>query len=421
MGLATFLRRALVLSVNVTLRMSLMLITSVFVLFMIFAFLREHPLGFLFAMVLTFFPGLVFLYLSCVRAGLVAIKASGPPDIKKLGLATIKLFRFNIMLNNLTMTLIGLGGSVLFMMIMTPAIWASIKDGFEISDLGDITEVLGRLAQMPLGILLVLTFGLSISNGIIGTSTAAVAASAADKGPNHHTLWGVTRQFFPLFLLSMLVLWLPTLALVLCLGGPLNPLSSFAGLSIVALICTALFLIWAGCAICGGKALAYAQTRTDMAEEWVKERDGMLGDIVPEANLRELRMKRQEASRLKEEEVEVEDHPDEEPDPLPEPTLEKEPSDTLEAPEPELKEIEEVETKDPVEAPAVEEIEQTEEEFRRLVEERIAADREAKRKAAAKAKRQAAAAKKKAASKTKPKSRIKSRVTKTKPKTKSKT
>lgn len=404
MGLATFLSRALVLSVNVTLRMSLMLLTSVFVLFMIFAFLREHPLGILLALVLTFFPGLVFLYLSCVRAGLVAIKASGPPDLKKLGSATIKLFRFNIMLNNLTMTLIGLGGSVLFMAVLTPDIWASLKDGFEISDLADVTEVLSRIVQVPLGVFLVLAFGLSISNGIIGTSTAAIAASAADNGPNHHALWGVTRQFFPLFVLSMLVLWLPILGLIIYVGGPLTPISDLAGLNFFLVVAIPFVLIWAGCAICGGKALAYAQTRLDMADEWVKERDGMLGDIVAEDNLRELRLQRQEASRLKDYDEDLDIDQSEEAD---DDNRTPEPPDT-EPTEPENKpEIEEVsapeniktDDPEPPQQVAAEDT-QSEQDFMRLVDEKLAAQAEAKRKLTA-------AAKKKSTAKTKPKTRKK--------------
>ena len=404
-----------------------MLVTSAFVVFMIFALLREHPLGILLAVALTFFPGLVFLYLSCVRAGLVAIKASGPPDIKKLGVATIRLFRFNIMLNNVTMTILGLGGSVLFMILFTPSVWADLKAGFDLSDITNLPEMLSKLSQMPLGILLMLTFGLSVSNGIIGTSTAAVAANAADQGPNHHALWGITRQFFPLFVLSMLVLWLPTLAIVLYLGGPLEPLSSLAGLNIIFVLSLPLILVWAGCTICGGKALAYAQTREDMADEWVKERDDMLGEIVPEDNLRELRMKRQEASRLKDgddvpddlddeisggEEEYSDDEPSdpvevETPEDLPEPEPEPDITEPPEAPEP----VEEIVSDDTAPDDG-----QSEEDFRRLVEEKIAADAQAKKKAAAAAKRKATnAAKKKAAAKTK--SRTK---TTPKPKTKRK-
>lgn len=289
-----------------------MLVASGFGIFMLFSTLWGHPFGIFFVLALTFFPGLVFLYLSCVRAGLVALKASGPPNMKKLGTATIRMFRFNIMLNNLTMTLVGLGGSTLILVYLTPDVWAELKDGFEIKDLADVGEILKRVVKIPLAVLLMLTLALSVSNGIIGTSSAAVAASAADTGPNHHTLWGVTRQFFPLFVLSMLVLWLPALIVVYSVGGPLEPLSKLGEMSIVFFLCLPFYLIWAGCAICGGKALAYVQTFKDLEKEWIKEREDMIGEIVPQENLRSLRLERQEAGRIKEQQGAIvgNDNPD---------------------------------------------------------------------------------------------------------------
>ncbi len=280
-----------------------MLIASVFLIYMLFSILREHPFGVFFVLILSFFPGLVFLYLSCVRAGLVAIKASGPPNIKKLGLGTIRLFRFNIMLNNLIIMLVGVGGSVLFMNVMTPELWGDLTADFEVSDLADLNELLGRFSRMPTAIILLITLAISVSSGVIGTSSAAVAATAADKGPNHHTLWGITRQFFPLFVLSMLVLWVPTLALVMSTGGPMQPMAGLGQLSIGFFLGLPFYLVWAGCAICGGKALAYAQTVKDMEREWVKERDDMLGDIVPEDNIRALRLERQRNTKIDRDEV----------------------------------------------------------------------------------------------------------------------
>ncbi len=276
-----------------------MLIASVFAIVMLFMMLANYPFGIFFVLALTLFPGLVFLYLSCVRAGLVALKASGPPNLKKLANCTVRLFRFNIMLNNLVVTLIGIGGSVIFMMVFTPTVWAELQEGFEISDLADLSEVIGRFIQMPLAILLLLSVALSISNGIIGTSSAAVAASAADVGPDHHALWGITRQFLPLALLSLTLLFVPALILVFSLGGPTEPVARLQDLNIIFFLLAPAYLVWAGCAICAGKALAYVQTRKDLKDEWDAERDAMIGEAVPEDNLRELRLKRQEAAKMK--------------------------------------------------------------------------------------------------------------------------
>jgi len=282
MGLATFITKALVLSINVTLRMFVMLAVSAFGIYMLFAFLWEHPFGIFFVLALTFFPGLVFLYLSCVRAGLVALKASGPPNLKKLGTATIRMFRFNVMINNLIITLFGIGGSVLIMVYLTPTIWADLSQEFEFADLADLGELAERILQMPIAVVLMLTLAISISTGVIGASSAAVAASAAEVGPSHHPLWGITRQFFPLFVLSLLILVVPISILALSKGGFLTPIYAFGEMGFTFYALIPVYAVWAGCALCGGKALAYVQTVKDMEYEWVKERDDMLGDIVPQ-------------------------------------------------------------------------------------------------------------------------------------------
>ena len=298
MGLTTFLIKALGLSFNVMLRMFIMLAASFGLVFLLVGFMFEEPLGILVILGFTLFPGLVFLYLSCVRAGLVAIKASGPPNVKKLAFGTIKLFRFNIMLNNLIITLVGLGGSVLLMVLGTPEVWASFKHDMAVEDLSDFSLFIERLLQIPIGVMLIVVFALSISNGVMGTTTAAVAASCAEVGPNHHALWGATRQFFPLFVLSMIVLFIPMGWFVISQGGPLVPFSEIGELNIFLFLAGPVYLVWAGCAICGGKALAYAQTAQDLEDEWQKERDDMIGEVVPEDNLRALRLQRQKAGQL---------------------------------------------------------------------------------------------------------------------------
>jgi len=205
MSIGIFISRALKLSISVLLRMLVMLAATVFVIALFMYALWDYPFGIFFVLVLSLFPGLVFLYLSCVRAGLVA----------------------------------------------------------------DITHVLNLLGQLPLAIILIFFFALSVSVGIIGTSSGAVGATAADQG----------------FTLSF--------------GGPLAPISSLSGQPPALYFGIAGYMIWAGCAVCAGKALAYVQTKLDHAAEWEQERSDMLGEAVPEGNLRELRLRRQEAQKLK--------------------------------------------------------------------------------------------------------------------------
>ena len=276
-----------------------MLAATVFVIALFMYALWDYPFGIFFVLVLSLFPGLVFLYLSCVRAGLVALKASGPPNLKKLGNGTIRMFRFNIMINNMIMVTFGLGGSVLFLNIVKPELWKLLRQDLSIETLSDITHVLNLLGQLPLAIILIFFFALSVSVGIIGTSSGAVGATAADQGPNHDAIWGVTRQFKQLFALALFVLVLPGFLFTLSFGGPLAPISSLSGQPPALYFGIAGYMIWAGCAVCAGKALAYVQTKLDHAAEWEQERSDMLGEAVPEGNLRELRLRRQEAQKLK--------------------------------------------------------------------------------------------------------------------------
>ena len=275
-----------------------MLFASFFIVALLVLFLIEYPLGLLFILALTLFPGLVFLYLSCIRAGLVALKASGPPNVKKLAVGTIRMFRFNIMLNNLIVTLVGLGGAIGLIMVMTPDVWVQINESADIRSAKAISVFLEKLSMIPIMALLMPMVALSLSNGLVGTSSASVAASAADIGPSHPALWGLARKFLPLFTLSLLVLVLPTALLVYALGGFQADLSDMANLDLPNIVFVSLYLVWAGCAVCAGKALAYAEAVKDMELEFQKERDDMMGEIVPEDNLRELRLKRQEAARL---------------------------------------------------------------------------------------------------------------------------
>ena len=276
-----------------------MLAATAFLVGLLIYALWDYPFGIFFVLVLSLFPGLVFLYLSCVRAGLVALKASGPPNLKKLGTGIIRMFRFNIMINNMIMITFGLGGSVLFLNLVNPDLWKLLRQDFSIETVTDLTHALSLLGELPLAVILILFFALSVSVGIIGTASGAVGATAADQGPNHDAIWGVTRQFKQLFALSIFVLLLPAFVLSMTFGGPLAPISSLSGQPMALYFGLAGYLIWAGCAVCAGKALAYVQTKQDLAAEWEQERSDMLGEAVPQSNLRELRLRRQEAQKLK--------------------------------------------------------------------------------------------------------------------------
>lgn len=299
MGLQQFILRALKLSFSVWLRMIIMLLATMFGVYMLFATLGQYPYAILLIAVLTLIPLLVFLYLASVRAGLVAMRATGPPNMKRLGLGTLRMFRYNMMANNLSLMLIGLGGSVAFMVFLTPDVWALFQNEFSIREVTDLELMATLFSQVPVGLIIPILLAVAVSSGLIGTSTGALAAFSAEGGPNHDMVWGATRQFVPLFVLSVLVFAPLAAFVVFKAGGILAPLSSLSAFTIGDVAIFLIYGMWSICAISAGKAIAYVQTVKDLDAERRAELDGLMGDPVDVSALRALRHTRQENQKIK--------------------------------------------------------------------------------------------------------------------------
>lgn len=298
MNILSFVARALLLSISIMLRMLVIVIVVSFVFYVLFYILSEQPVAILFVGVVLFIPTIVFMYLSAIRSGLVALKASGPPNVKKLGMATLKLSRFNMMINNLILSLFGLGGSVLFLVLLMPDLWTALTTEVSFKSLTDAEAARNTLGQLPSVLPLFWAIAASISVGVIGTSSAAVAATAAEDGPNHDAVWGVTQQFVPQFILAALLLVVPCLLIILAAGGPIQPVLPLLDQPLFVWLGSLLYLVWAGCVICGGKALAYVRTveLTENARQQMHAE--MLGEVVDTQDLRALRLARQEKAKL---------------------------------------------------------------------------------------------------------------------------
>jgi len=280
------------------LRMLVIVIVISFVCYMILYMLGDQPVAILFVVVVLFIPTVVFMYLSAIRSGLVSLKASGPPNVKKLGMATLKLSRFNMMINNLILSLFGLGGSVLFLVLLMPDLWNTLTTDLSVDTFTDsdrAREVFGRLPSVLPSFW---ALAAAISVGVIGTSSAAVAATAAEDGPNHDAVWGVTQQFVPQFTLTALLLVVPCVLIILAAGGPFAPILPLLDQPLFVWLGSFFYLIWAGCAICGGKALAYVRTVDAMEIERQKMHSDMLGEVVDTQDLRAMRLARQEKAKL---------------------------------------------------------------------------------------------------------------------------
>lgn len=293
MRILSFISRSLAVSVDVTLRMIIVLGAAGLAIFLVVSFLGDEPLAILFIFAISMFPGLVFLYLSAIRAGLVAMDATGPPTIKKLANSTIRLFRFCIMINNLLLTILGIGGSILFIQRFAPEVALSFREDFSFDSFEELFESLALFWNIPIGIAPIWAFAVALSVGVIGTPSGAMAATAAEKGPTHDLIWGVMRQYVPLFMLTLLVLLPLAIFLVIWAGGPLVPLAFFANHSANFYIMIVAYILWAGSAISAGMALAYIRTIEDIERERIDRQNALAGVPLEQEELRALRLARQ--------------------------------------------------------------------------------------------------------------------------------
>ena len=293
-----FILRSFYLSIFVALRMVPVLIVTGCSLYYVINLFRSELLALIMIVGVIYLPLVMFLYLSALRAGLTALRASGPPILKKLWQGTIRLMRFQFMLSNMVFMLVGIGGTVVFLVTQMPETWDMLRNQLSLKSLLDPEFVSALTARIPMGILVLWAFALSMAAGLIGVSAAATGAFAAERGPNHDMLWGVTEKFLPIFVLSAIVLVVPTAGLVMVLGGPMAGVDSLLALGLAKLLLIPLYLAWAFCVICAGKALAYVQAVKDTDARFQASQDALLGEFVQEDDLRSLRIERQRRTEM---------------------------------------------------------------------------------------------------------------------------
>jgi len=298
MSLPRFIVRALILSLSVSWRMIPILAVAAFAAYLLVDMLLEYILAFLLVFAVVYIPAMLFLYLCAVRAGLVALRASGPPDIKQLLFGTWRLMRFQFMLNNLVLGLFGFGGTVFTLMIFAPDLWQTLSAGLTIDILLDLPRMLELVNQIPIGLNIVWAFALSISAALLGTSIASTGASCAVGARPHDLLWGFSRQFGKIFAVAFLVLVVPAIGISMYLGGPLTSLWSYFTLPLWVILSHQLYFFWAYCVICAAQALAYVQTCKDNDQHKAEAESEMFGTVYASEDLRAIRLARQQSTTL---------------------------------------------------------------------------------------------------------------------------
>jgi len=209
MGMLRFILRSIGLSLAVALRMLPVLLVSLGALGLMYQLLGSSPVTFFVILAAFYLPLLVFLFVCSVRAGLMALRATNPLDLKRLMTYTIRVMRLNFMLNNTIVGVLGVGSAVIAVLALKPDLVQQLREGTGIESFGELKEIFVLFGRFPFFVFPIIALGACISIGANGGSIAASAAAAASRGPNHDLLFGLARQFRHLFALGFVLLVVP--------------------------------------------------------------------------------------------------------------------------------------------------------------------------------------------------------------------
>ncbi len=293
MGITAFIFRAIRLSLAVGLRMLPILLLFLAGLAMLYRMLSSSPVAFFVIIGAFYLPMLVFLFLNAVRAGLMSLRATAPVDAKRLMTYTVRVMRFNFMLNNVIVGVLGLGTAVIAVLMLQPDLVNQLREGTKIESFNDLTGIFTIIGKLPLFILPVIALGVCVSIGANGGSIAASAASAASRGPNHDLLFGLARQFQYLFALGFVTLVVPLLVLQFAAGGVSATLAHAYNLGWGLLIAVPIYFSWVICIVAGGMALSYVLTLSDDDLAKLTANNDLMGIAHPPDDIRALRQARQ--------------------------------------------------------------------------------------------------------------------------------
>ncbi len=289
----SFLLRSLLYSLPVGLRMIPILLALGYTLYMIATFLSGQPVALLFVFAVINIPLSVFIFITSVRCGLVQFGATGAPVVKKLMMITIKFLRFNLFIYLLCMFVVGFGGSIVLVKFLVPEVWHVLFTDFRMSMLARPAAVLEAIVNVPMAIIPMFAFANALTIAIMGTNVAALADTAADRGPNHDQIWGLGAQFTRLLILGLLTLVLPWVIVIATFGNPLVGIGAMYLMSENFFIGLPLYNAWSYCVMAAGMALAYIYTQQDLQENKQREQAQFDGHVFNTEELRELRASRQ--------------------------------------------------------------------------------------------------------------------------------
>lgn len=293
MSLLAFLFRTLIVSVSVGVRMMPVLGVTFYSIYMVVLALGNHVLAIFASAVILYLPLLMFLTLCAVRAGLASLRATTAPDFKKLAIGSLRLMRFHFMIGNLVFTLVGLGGVGAILWFTAPGLIELLTNIGSLAGVLDIPALAASLTEIPAIALVVIPFAIAIAVGLVGTSLGGTAAWAAERGPEHDLIWGVTNQFRYIFSTALIVLVLPALLVVFYIGGPFASAMGLIFLGKPLLSAIGLYALWAICALAAAMAVAYVKNIEDIEKRRVADEMSLMGRALDTSDVRALRQSRQ--------------------------------------------------------------------------------------------------------------------------------
>lgn len=298
MSVLAFFFRTLWLSINVFLRMVPMLVVALFAIYLLLYVLGQEPLALVIVILVVYVPCLIFLFTLAVRAGLAAQNATRGPLFKKLFQATFRIMRFHFMLNNVVMAAIGVGGAAGIIYAYAPDLWVLLEKGITWADVLNFPEFVETFRNIPIAVAGPPALALAIASGLVGASVGAQAATAGQSGPVHDSIWGITRQFPHIFLVSVVVIGIPFVAAIVAFGGPFASIWNILSLDLMQVGLWAIYALWAVSAVAAAQALGYTKTLRDNETRKIMEEVEMMGVVYEKEDIRALRMARQEAATI---------------------------------------------------------------------------------------------------------------------------
>lgn len=293
-----FVGKTLLYSVSVSLRMIPILAITAYGALMLLNVLAGYPWLIVALCGLVYLPMLAFLYLMAIRCGLTALKETGAPLSKKYFPATVRFLRFPLMITNLLITVVGLGGSVVMLTLLAPEKLAELQRVLFIGEDVPLDETIYAIADLPMAVLLMISFAFGLGMSFTGANAGATANWVGERDGNLDMIWGATRQWHHLLTVVLLALIAPLIGVIYWLGGPLAPLWQLTTLTAPAVIAVGITLLWALCAISAAQSIAFVMTRDENQRSEAQEKVEMSGPVYDDSEVRAMRLKRMERGKM---------------------------------------------------------------------------------------------------------------------------